>query len=163
MDDVPLENEFVSLRRIRPADTGAIVALFRDTIRRVNIKDYSLEQVLAWAPEQMDLRIWTDKLSTRYSILAEIAGQIVGFGDLESDGHLDHLFVHADRQASGIGRTLAAAMEGEARRQRIGRIFTEASITARPFFERLGYRLLQEQEVLCRGVMMTNYRMEKVL
>lgn len=163
MDDTLRKDELLIVRKYQPADTDAIVALFRDTIRRVNIRDYTLEQVVAWAPEHMDSTIWMEKLSTRFSVVAEMAGKLVGFGDFESTGHLDHLFVHADHQHCGIGRSLLSAIEGEAQRQGICRIFTEASITARLFFERHGYRLLEQQQVVCRGVTMTNYRMGKVL
>lgn len=40
---------------------------------------------------------------------------------------------------------------------------TNASITARPFFERFGFVVLAEQHPVTRGVRLTNYRMEKRL
>ena len=40
-------------------------------------------------------------------------------------------------------------------------ITTHASITARPFFEARGYRVIREQRVERRGVRMTNFVMEK--
>jgi len=42
-------------------------------------------------------------------------------------------------------------------------LFTEASITARPFFEAQGFAVLAPQVVRCRGVEFVNYRMERVL
>jgi hypothetical protein len=36
-------------------------------------------------------------------------------------------------------------------------------VTARPFFERNGFRVVREQRVSCRGVEMTNFAMEKPL
>ena len=148
------------IRHYCPEDVGAIVALFRDTVRRINIRDYSVEQVRAWAPDEIDGQRWADRLANRCCVIAEIDGVIVGFADLESDGHLDHLFVHADHQRRGVGAALLAALHGEAARRGIARLFTEASITARPFFERHGYRVLQEQVVVVRGVELVNYRMD---
>lgn len=40
---------------------------------------------------------------------------------------------------------------------------TEASITAKPFFERQGYQLIMEQSVERKGVWLVNYRMSKKL
>src|SRR5262249_31014274 len=151
------------VRDFRPEDVLAVGALFRDTVRRINSRDYSPEQVRAWAPDDISEQSWADKLAGRFSLVAEIRGEIVGFGDLEGDGHLDHLYVHADHQACGVGRALLAALEAEAGQCGISRMFTEASITARPFFERHGYRVLQEQVVVCRSVEFVNYRMEKRL
>ena len=38
---------------------------------------------------------------------------------------------------------------------------THASITARPFFERRGYVMVEEQRVLRKGVCLSNYIMQK--
>ena len=150
------------IRPYRPDDAPAVVALFRDTIRRVNIRDYSSEQVLDWAPDEIE-QSWIDKLARRVTLVAEADGQIVGFGDLEADDRLGHLFTHADHQGRGVGRALLAALEAEAMRRGCDLIRTEASITARPFFLRQGYHLVREQVVVCRGVQFVNYQVEKLL
>jgi putative acetyltransferase len=49
------------------------------------------------------------------------------------------------------------------RRWGLKRVFTEASITARPFFERRGFRVVREQIVMVRGVGMKNFVKEKDL
>jgi putative acetyltransferase len=51
----------------------------------------------------------------------------------------------------------------EARRVGLVRLFTEASITARPFFEARGFTVLAPQVVTLRGVEFVNYRMELLL
>ena len=150
-------------RRFRAQDAAAIAALFRDTIRRINRKDYSAEQVRAWAPDEIDVASWAEKLANRCSVVVETDGVIIGFGDMEDDGHLDHLFVHADYHGCGVGRLQQTALEADARRREVGRVFTEASITARPFFEHCGYALIAEQVVVCRGVEFVNFRMDKDL
>jgi predicted aspartyl protease len=42
-------------------------------------------------------------------------------------------------------------------------LYTEASITARPVFEAMGFRIIVPQTVTVQGESMTNYRMEKRL
>jgi putative acetyltransferase len=42
-------------------------------------------------------------------------------------------------------------------------LFTEASITAKPFFQRMGFSVVKEQEVSRRGETFINYAMEKFL
>jgi putative acetyltransferase len=51
----------------------------------------------------------------------------------------------------------------EAQRLGLCRLFTEASITARPFFEAHGFTALAPQVVTCRGAEFVNYRMERYL
>jgi putative acetyltransferase len=153
----------MQLRIFRPADAEAIVALFRDTIRRVNCRDYSAEQILVWAPDEIDVERWRRRLLSHFTVVAELAGAIVGFGNLAENGHVDCFYVHADHQGQGIGRALLNALEDEARRRQISRLFSEVSITARPFFERLGFTTLQLQTVEFRNVSFVNFRMEKLL
>ncbi len=45
--------------------------------------------------------------------------------------------------------------------QGICRFYSEVSITARPFYERLGFKVVQEQTVEVRGQTLNNFVMEK--
>jgi putative acetyltransferase len=153
----------VTLRTYRPDDAPALLTLFRDTIRRVNARDYTPEQIRAWASDDIDPQAWADRFAGRFVALADEAGRAVGFADLEASGHIDRLFVSADHQGRGVGRLLLSAVMAEARRLGVARLFTEASITARPFFESHGFVVLAEQVVTLRGVDFVNYRMESVL
>jgi len=54
-------------------------------------------------------------------------------------------------------------VENAAIRSGLGLIYTHASITARPVFERRGFQTVKAQTVAARGETFTNYRMEKQL
>ena len=151
------------IRNYHAGDAPEVVRLFYETIRSVNRVDYSDEQVEAWAPSVPDPEEWHARMVGRRALVAEEGGEVVGFAELEGDGHLDMLYVREDAVGRGVGQRLYRAVEREARGQGLGRIFTEASITTRPFFERHGFRVLREQAVWRRGVPMTNFAMEKLL
>lgn len=153
----------VTLRQYRPDDAPMLLALFRNTIRRVNCWDYSPAQVAAWASDDIDEEAWFGRFAGRFVPVAEEADRPVGFAELEPNGHIDRVYVSADHQRRGIGRQLLAAVVDEARRVGLARLFTEASITARPFFEALGFAVLASQVVTRREVEFVNYRMERVL
>jgi putative acetyltransferase len=157
------ERDVIILRLYRPDDAPALLALFRDTIRRVNSRDYSPAQIAAWASDDIDTVRWFGRFAGRFVPVAEEDGRLFGFAELESSGHIDRVYVSADHQRRGIGRLLLAAVVAEARRLGLTRLFTEASITARPFFEAHGFAVLAPQVVICRGVEFVNYRMERVL
>ena len=106
----------VTLRPYRPDDAPALLALFRDTIRRVNRRDCSPAQVAAWAADDIDTARWCDRFAGRFVSVAEAAGRAVGFAELESCGHIDRVYVSADHPRQGIGRALLAAVVAEARR-----------------------------------------------
>lgn len=156
----------ILIRPYRPSDADLLLELFRDTIRRVNIAHYSLSQVRAWAPDEMDREVWAHKLAGRLCLVAEIENDVAGFSDLESDvpelgsAHLDRFFVSANHQRQGVGRALLQAMIGEAKSRSQRRVHLEASITALPFFLSQGFTNLAQQTVHVRGEALTNYRME---
>ena len=157
--------EAFTIRAYRPTDAEQIAALFRDTVRIVNLGDYTEAQVKAWAPEEVGADRWAAILgAARRATFVAVAGElVVGFADVELDGHLDHLFVHHRHQRQGVASALHDAVEAAARRSGAARLYTEASITARPFFLRQGYVEVRPQTVTVRDVAFINFVMEKSL
>jgi putative acetyltransferase len=153
----------VTLRTYQPDDAPALLTLFRDTIRRVNSRDYTPDQIRAWASDDIDPQVWARRFAGRFVAVADEASRAVGFAELEVSGHIDRVYVSADHQGQGVGRLLLSAVAKEAQRLGIDRLFAEASITARPFFESQGFVVLTPQVVSLRGVEFVNYRMERVL
>ena len=148
----------VVLRPYRPEDCGELARLFYETVHTVNAADYTPEQLDAWATGKKPLETWDRSFRANTTLVAEAGGQIVGFADMDAGGYLDHLFVHRDFQRQGIATALCDALEAGCS---CLRYTTHASITARPFFQIRGYRVVREQQVDCRGVLLTNFVMEK--
>ncbi len=149
------------VREFKISDTEEIMHLFYDTIHRINIRDYSSEQVDAWAPKDMNYAQWSEQLQSKMTYVAEEEGKIIGFAELEKTGHIGCFYCHADYQSRGVGTRLLNQIQLTAKNLGIQKLFTEASITARPFFECLGFRVITPQEVERRGMKFINYVMEK--
>ena len=88
--------------------------------------------------------------------------RVVGFAELEGDGHVDTLYVHHQYQGCGIASALLDRIEAEARSLGLRRLYTEASITAEPFFRRRGFSMVRLQDVEVRGHTFRNFVMDKV-
>ena len=112
----------VTLRPFAAEDIPALFAMFRDTVHRANSRDYSPEQLRAWAPKAINETRWAT-LAERFAVVAEVSGQVAGFADLEADGHIDRFFVHADHQGRGVGAAMMRAIDGEAKRLGLVRLF----------------------------------------
>ena len=147
----------MSIRPYRPEDCEALARLFYDAVHTVNAKDYTKAQLDVWATGNVDLEAWDRSLTAHFTLVAEENGVITGFGDMDSSGYLDRLYVHRDFQGKGIASVLCDRLESSVS----GLITTPASITARPFFEKRGYRLIKEQQVERQGILLTNFVMEK--
>jgi GNAT superfamily N-acetyltransferase len=151
----------MTFRQYQDNDFESVVALFTETVRHVNIHDYSADQVAVWAPQPPDLIRWRERLVGLTLWVAESDSRVIGFCGLGADGHVDLLYTDYRFQRQGVARRLYQQVETEARRRGILRLFTEASITARPFFESMGFEILREQSVELRGAFFKNYAMEK--
>ena len=147
----------MELRRYESSDCKEVAELFYNTVHIINAKDYTKEQLDVWATQEVDLEKWNQSLQGHYSVVAVDNEIIVGFGDIDKDGYLDRLYVHADYQRKGIATAICKQLEQAVE----GKITTHASITAKPFFEKRGYRVIRKQEVERRGIFLTNFVMEK--
>lgn len=147
----------MEIRRYQPSDCKELTELFYHTVHTINAKDYSKEQLDVWATRQVDLEKWNQSLQEHHSLVVVEGGVIVGFGDIDKTGYLDRLYVHADCQGKGIATAICDRLESFVEKE----VTTHASITARPFFEHRGYRVVKEQQVERQGIFLTNYVMIK--
>ncbi len=154
----------MQLRTYKISDCSALYELFLDTVHSVNSKDYSKVQLDAWAPldsltpREEILDIWNKAFLLHHTVVAVENDLIVGFGDISKYGYLDRLFVHKSYQRQGIATAICNDLENFVTGKNIS---TQASITAKPFFLKRGYKLVNEQTVIRQGVLLKNYLMEK--
>lgn len=151
----------LTIRFATERDARDIASLFHETVKTINSRDYLPPQIEAWAGEFPDPKKWSHRLASRKTFVAELAGEVVGFAELEGNGHIDAFYVHPAHQREGVGAALAARIEQEAERLGIAILFTEASITAEPFFKKRGFETVREQEVHYGGAVFKNYSMTK--
>ena len=62
------------VRDLRHADIAAVIEIFRASVRFTARRDYTHEQVLAWAPDEIDVAAWAKRYDTRQAWVAEAAG-----------------------------------------------------------------------------------------
>ena len=115
------------------------------------------EQLDAWATGHVDLEAWDRSFREHHTLVALEDGAVIGFGDIDGSGYLDRLYVHRRHQGKGVATALCDRLEQVC----AGVISTHASITAKPFFEKRGYRVIREQQVERQGVALTNFVMER--
>ncbi len=151
------------IRRFREEDAPVIAELFHHTVHTVNIQDYFPQQIAAWAPENLQFRDWLGICAKRFTFVAEENDAILGFAELEKDGYIGCFYCHKDHQRKGIGSHLYKSVETQARQLDLSELIVEASITAKPFFLKMGFQVRQKQTVFRRGETFVNYRMIKVL
>ena len=153
----------VVIRLFEPGDAAAAAQVFYAAVHEGAATAYSVEERAAWAPAVPDTQAWGERLGAATSVVAECDGEMLGFMTLEPDGMIDLAFVAPSAMGAGVGWRLYGAIERAARDAEMARLSTDASLVARPFFERQGFALKRRQRVMRQGVALSNYRMEKRL
>ncbi|TWT57788.1 putative N-acetyltransferase YafP [Thalassoglobus neptunius] len=150
-------------RRYVPGEEELLRQLFYNTIRNVNRRDYTLEQVQTWAPDSIDPEQWNSRIKTMNPFVCVTDEQIVGYAALLESGYVDHFYVHHLWQSRGVGRELMHAILDEATNLDLNELTSDVSITARPFFERYGFQVVTPQQVVKDGVVFDNFKMHRLL
>lgn len=156
-----MSNSSILIREYEPADLDALIDVFRAAIMQTASANYSEAQRTAWA--QVDTAAWSERRLSRPTWLAEVNGSVAGFTDLEPNGHLDMMYVHPRFARFGVATALLDTAEHHARKLGLARIYSEVSLTARPFFERHGFRVVEPERVHRNGQWFDRFRMEKAL
>jgi putative acetyltransferase len=151
------------IRRVERADITPISRLYYETVHRVNSRDYSPEQIDAWAPRVYPDAFWQRRFRRYFVLVAEEEGAIVGFAELAPTGEIDCFYVHHAHQHRGVGAALMARIEREAHARGSSRLTADVSITAEPFFRRMGFRIVRRQIKIFRNRAFKQAVMEKRL
>ncbi|HEY1319296.1 MAG TPA: GNAT family N-acetyltransferase [Streptosporangiaceae bacterium] len=155
----------ITIRAYEPRDAAEVADVCYRSVREVALSDYTAGQLEAWAPRPVDTERERSRSGDGRLVLvaADRQGRVAAFIDLEPDGHIDRLYCAPEAAGQGIASRLYEEVEAQARAQRIGLLFTEASELARRFFERKGFIVLERQDMVLRDVPIHNYRMAKDL
>lgn len=150
----------ISIRRGRLADLQELRELFAGTVTGICQEDYNESQINAWINGAYN---WNHLFTQQYLLVAQEEGTITGFCSLTKDGCVDLFYIHKDHQGKGIARTLYNCLEEEASDRGLFQLTANVSITARYFFEKMGFDMLAEQTLIRQGVELNNFKMRKAL
>ena len=137
-----------------------IADLFCKAVHAIDPTLYTEEQKKAWAPIPPDYGFWQQRLEIKRPFLGMVNEQVAGFVELESDGHIDCLYVHPNLQRLGFGSNLISHVIRLAKEGGLRLLYVEASKAACPLFNQMGFLQIQENLIERRGVKLTNYTME---
>ncbi|WP_269542947.1 GNAT family N-acetyltransferase [Cerasicoccus fimbriatus] len=148
------------IRPYQPDDYLAIAEIFPRAVHEIACAVYTPEQCHAWSETKPNPDHWRQRCEQKQPFIYERDGEVVGFLELEPDGHIDCCYVHPKAARSGVGTALIQHAVATAFARGLDRLHVEASICAKPVFEKQGFRVLYENNVNIRGVDLINYKME---
>jgi putative acetyltransferase len=153
----------LAMRPFLPADAPLLVEIFRASIEELTADDYTEAQQGAWASAADDEDAFAGRLAGQLTLVATLEGSPVGFASLAGTDQLDMLYVHPVMAGQGVATMLCDALEKLAAARGTAQLVTDASDSARGFFERRGFVARQRNTVSCGGEWLANTTMRKEL
>jgi putative acetyltransferase len=154
-------DDSIIIKEAQSHDFEAIKNLFIDTVHTINAKDYTKEQILAWAPKSLTASEFKEKLKDSFIYKAEKKSHIIGFINLLPSGFIGYLFIDKNFINKKIATMLLKKAEQKAKDLALTQLCLEASITSYPFFKKRGFEEEIKQMKLHNGFYFQNYRMTK--
>lgn len=149
------------IRIFRHGDHVAVAEIFTAAVHEIASQVYSPVQCLAWSAREVNYEHWRKRCELKRPFLGIVEGEIAGFLELDPDGHIDCAYVNPKFQRRGVVSALVDHAVTTCFGLNIARVYVEASICARPMFEKCGFETISEFFVCVRDVRLLNYRMEK--
>lgn len=148
------------IRIFQHGDHRAIAEIFTRAIHEIACQAYAPEQCLAWSEREPNYGHWKRRCELKRPFVAITESRISGFLELDPDGHIDCAYINPDFQRRGIMTQLVEHAVCTCFAFNIPRVYVEASICARPLFEKVGFSVIRENAVVRKGITLTNYSME---
>ena len=153
----------ITARRFERSDAEAVSRVITRTMQISNSKDYPPEEldglIAQFTPEGVIQRAsWTHFYVFCDGVEIIGCGAIGSYWGSETESCLFNIFVHPSCQGKGIGRKVIETLEADEYAHRASRIEIPASITACPFYRKLGYDYKNGDNTLDAE---QHYRLEK--
>ncbi|MDX2370626.1 MAG: GNAT family N-acetyltransferase [Colwellia sp.] len=136
-----------------------VADVFHQAVHSIDNSIYSEEQKHAWAPLPIDYGKWKKRFEQKRPYLLLINDQVAGFIELELDGHIDCTYVSPNFQRKGVASTLLKHAIASAKKLGLKQLYVEASIIAKPFFEKFGFLVENENKLIRNNNLLINYSM----
>ena len=151
------------IREFRIGDEPGLFGVFFSAIHDIASRDYTPEQVNAWAPQSVAPSRWANKMRAIAPFVVEHDGRPIAYADVQPSGYIDHFFVSSSFVRQGVGSMLMRRIHDTAASNGISVLTSSVSRTAQPFFRRFGFVIVEEREPVIEGVVVPNASMRKKL
>lgn len=148
------------IRRYKTGDEVYIGQIFYDAVHQLAAKDYTAKPLDAWASLPIDFDYWQRRCKTKQPLVNKRDGRIIGFLEIDTDGHIDCAYVDPAHAGRGVMSEIMTEAKRIAANRRLEKLFAEVSKTAVPFFKRHDFVRIRDNTTMIRGIEIENVIME---
>jgi len=133
----------LDVRCARPEDADAAADLLRRSITELCAADHrgDADTLSKWLANKTPSHVleWLAN-KDQYCVIAENDSRLLGIGLIHRSGEIRLCYLAPGNQGRGIGKAICLALETQARTWGLRELRLESTLSARSFYERLGYR-----------------------
>jgi len=149
------------IRKAESKDTERIWEIHNNSVRALCQPDYSKEQIEAWAGHRMP-EDYRQRILGGHFYAAEMDGSIVGYARYSpKTTELCSIFIDPLAARRGVGKALVDLIFEDAGAQGLTHLWLDASLTAVPFYQAVGFSTVEETTHDFSGVGLECIRMTK--
>jgi putative acetyltransferase len=148
------------IRVFQHGDHFAIAEIFTNAVHQIASEVYTLEQCLAWSSREVNYDHWKKRCALKRPFVDVTDSEISGFLELDPDGHIDCAYINPKFKRRGIMTGLVKHAVATCFEFNVRRVYVDASICAKPLFEKAGFKVIRENIVTINGVDLLNFKME---
>lgn len=156
----------MKIRKAKVEDASEIVRFHKNTIKKINSKDYTKKIIDAWTKNiktfKLKKRLKNNK--NRIYFVAVLKNKIVGFILIDKEEKIIRaLYTHHKFQRQGIGKKLLKKGEEKLKKLGVKKSKMHCSITAIPFYKSQGYKKIRWSYTKINNAKIKDLIMEKEL
>ncbi|WPU64544.1 GNAT family N-acetyltransferase [Peredibacter starrii] len=163
-----METRNYFVRRAQHSDAQPIIDSHDRSIREICSKDYTQEQIDAWSARKLKTEHWCQTIDRDFVWVVELDSEVRGFGHLakmdDEVAEVMGLYFTPELLGLGAGKELFRVLITEAKSLKIKRLQLLATITAKSFYEKFGFKQIEGRcSIEMRGVDIPCFPMESIL
>ena len=151
------------IRRLLDDEYDEVIKLITQTVHTVCTKDYTKQELDAWAPPSFDAAKFRENLSSCLNLVAFSKNCLAGFVSVEPDGYINRLYTHKDFLNCGIATALLKEVEEWAKKKGLRELVLDSSKTAEGFYLKMGFVKKGISTIRRGDVVFRNTVMKKVI
>ena len=127
------------IRKLLDDEYEEVIKLIYDSVHTVCKKDYSKEELDAWAPASFDFIKFQKALSDCINLVMIERNIIIGFISMEKNGYINRLYTHKMFLNQGVASSLLKKAEEWAKSHDVYELSLDSSKTAKDFYKKKGF------------------------
>ena len=153
----------MNLRQITPEDQLELKKVYFDSIQSLDEKIYSREQKRAWSSQAWNNSNFDKSITKGKGWLLINQGIIIAFATRYPTDKIALFYCKSKFQRKGYGSSLLHKLEGEAKKEGLDYLTTEASLISYKLFIKNEWKIISKEKVTINNIFFERYKMAKII